>query len=139
MSKSLSVKVETKKVIAALEATLIKKQDAYEKQDEAKAKYDKEVEKYNLAVMKLVKSSKGKIISAHKHGWHRSKNGVITISAEIEFPKTALPVEPKEPNDIHEYTHKREVEEIQGAIRILKMSDQEYVNASTMKSVSQYL
>jgi hypothetical protein len=139
MSKSLSVKVETKKVIAALEATLTKKQDAYEKQDEAKAKYDKEVEKYNLAVMKLVKGGKGKITSAHKHGWHRSQNGIITISAEIEFPKTALPVEPKEPNDIHEFTHKREVEEISGAIRILKMSDQEYVNASTMKSVSQYL
>jgi len=139
MSKSLSVKVETKKVIAALEATLIKKQDAYEKQDEAKAKYDKEVEKYNLAVMKLVKGGKGKITSASKHGWHRSQNGIVTISAEIEFPKTSLPAEPKEPNDIHDYTHKREVEEIQGAVRILKMSDQEYVNASTMKSVSQYL
>ena len=139
MSKSLSVKVETKKVIAALEATLIKKQDAYEKQDEAKAKYDKEAEKYQLAVMKLVRSNKGKIISASKHGWHRNRNGAVIISAEIEFPKTSLPAEPKEPNDIHDYTHKREVEEIQGAVRILKMSDQEYVNASTMKSVSQYL
>ena len=139
MSKSLSVKVETKKVIAALEATLAKKQDAYEKQDEAKAKYDKEVEKYNLALMKLVKSGKGKITSCSKHGWHRSRDGTVTVSAEVVFPKTAMPVEPNEPNDIHEFTHKREVEEIQGAVRILKMSDQEYVNASTMKSVSQYL
>jgi predicted DNA-binding protein len=139
MSKSLSVKVETKKVIAALEATLAKKQDDYEKQDEAKEKYNKEVEKYNLAVIKLVKGGKGKITSASKHGWHRSRNGVVTISAEIDFPATALPAEPKEPNDIRDFTHQREVEEIQGAVRILKMSDQEYVNASTMKSVSQYL
>lgn len=139
MSKSLSVKVETKKIISALEATLAKKQDAYEKQDEAKAKYDKEVEKYNLAVMKLVKGGKGKITSVSHHNWQRSTDGIVTINAEVRFLKTALPVQPKEPEDIHEYTHKNQVEEIQGAIRILKMSDQEYVNASTMKSVSQYL
>jgi hypothetical protein len=140
MSKSLSVKVPTKKVVSALEATLAKKQADYENQDKAKALYEKEVDKYNLALIKLIKAGKGTITSANKYHWQSgSKSGNITVSAEIVFPKSALPVEPKEPTEVAEWRYKSEIEEITQAIRVLKMSDQEYVNASTMKSVSQYL
>ena len=140
MSKSLSVKVETKKVIAALEATLVKKQDAFDKQDEARAQHEKEVEKYNAALMKLIKSGKGKVTSANRSHWRMGSNSpTISVSAELVFPRSALPAEPVAPNEIHEYRHKNEVEEITNAVRVLKMTDQEYVNASTMAKVSQYL
>ena len=64
--------------------------------------------------------------------------------AEIEFDNNVLAVD-KEPEQDPKYrgyyagNTQTAIEELENAIRILEMSDDEFVNASTMKSISQYL
>jgi hypothetical protein len=55
------------------------------------------------------------------------------------LPAGALPNEPERPEGYSEREYKRDYEAISQAVRVLKMTDQEYVNASTYKSVAEYL
>ena len=142
MSKSLSVKVKTTTLIKALEEALDKREKRWANQEKETARYDKEVQAYNASILKLVKAGKGTIhdISENKWATRNDKNSTtISFSAEIKLPKSVLPVEPKENEEMREYTYKMETDVISQGIRILKMTDQEYVNASTYKSVAEYL
>ncbi len=142
MSKSLSVKVKTATLIKALEEALDKREKRWANQAKEKARHDKEVEAYNATILKLVKAGKGTIhdISENKWATRNDKNATtISFSAEIKLPKSVLPVEPKENDEMRESIYKMETDDISQALRILKMTDQEYVNASTYKSVAEYL
>jgi len=142
MSKSLSVKVKTTALIKALEEALDKREKRWANQEKEMARHKKEVEAYNASILKLVKAGKGTIhdISENKWATRNDKNSTtITFSAEIKLPKSVMPVEPKEIDEMREHTYKMETDDISQALRILKMTDQEYVNASTYKSVAEYL
>lgn len=142
MSKSLSVKVKTSTLIKALEEALDSREKRWANQEKEKARYDKEVQVYSTSILKLVKAGKGTIhdISENKWATRNDKHSTtISFSAEIKLPKSVLPVEPKEIEEMNEHTYKRETEAIKQGIRLLKMTDQEYVNASTYKSVAEYL
>ncbi len=142
MSKSLSVKVKTATLIKALEEALDKREKRWANQEKETARHKKEVEAYNASILKLVKAGKGTIhdISENKWATRNDKNATtISFSAEIKLPKSVLPVEPKENDEMRESIYKMETDDISQALRILKMTDQEYVNASTYKSVAEYL
>ncbi len=142
MSKSLSVKVKTATLIKALEEALDKREKRWANQEKETARHKKEVEAYNASILKLVKAGKGTIhdISENKWATRNDKNSTtISFSAEIKLPKSVMPVEPKENDEMRESIYKMETDDISQALRILKMTDQEYVNASTYKSVAEYL
>lgn len=142
MSKSLSVKVKTSTLIKALEEALDKREKRWANQEKEIARHKKEVEAYNASILKLVKAGKGTIhdISENKWATRNDKNSTtVSFSAEIKLPKSVMPVEPKEIDEMRESTYKMETDDISQALRILKMTDQEYVNASTYKSVAEYL
>jgi len=142
MSKSLSVKVKTTTLIKALEEALDKREKRWANQAKETARHKKEVEAYNASILKLVKAGKGTIhdISENKWATRNDRNSTtISFSAEIKLPKSVIPVEPKEIDEMREHTYKMETDDISQALRILKMTDQEYVNASTYKSVAEYL
>ena len=141
MSK-LSVKVKTSTLIEALEKALDQREKRWANQEKAEADYEKAMEAYNLAILKLVKSGKGKITEATKsYQWraHKNTSKTVEFSATIEFPKGVVPKEPEAVNEYREHEYKNETKEISSSIRVLKMTDQEYVSASTYKSVTQYL
>ena len=141
MSK-LSVKVKTQTLIKALEQALTEREKRWANQEKAEADHEKAMEAYNLAILKLVKSGKGKITEASKgyqYRHDRKTSKTVEFSATIEFPKGVVPKEPEAVNEYREHEYKSETKEIAQGIRILKMSDQEYVSASTYKSVTQYL
>jgi len=51
-----------------------------------------------------------------------------------------LPTEPqKDFESFHDWQYKEMVEEIENAIRILKMTDEEVVSTSTYNSIAKYL
>jgi hypothetical protein len=51
-----------------------------------------------------------------------------------------LPAEPqKDFESFHDWQYKEMVEEIENAIRILKMTDEEVVNTSTYNAIARYL
>ena len=140
MSKSISVKVKVSTLISSLEKALVEREQRFANQEKEEARFDKEKEAYNLAILKLVKS-KGVVTDASRTRWYgsNSKSKTVEFSVTMELPKTALPKEPEQPEAYPDHRFEREAGEIKQAIRVLKMTEQEYVNASTLKSVSEYL
>ena len=140
MSKSISVKVKVGTLISSLEKALVERNQRFANQEKEEARFEKEKEAYNLAILKLVKS-KGVITDASRQRWYsnNSKSKTVEFSVTMELPKSALPAEPTQVETYPEHRYERETDEIKQAIRVLKMTDQEYVNASTLKSVSEYL
>jgi len=142
MSNNLSVKVKTITLVKALEEALSTRQKRWDTENKRRAEHKKAEEAYHLALLKLLRTSKAKITDASERYSYRQndeKEKNITFSCEIVLPKTAVPKKPKDFCEYHEHQYKREKEDIEQAIRILKMTDQEYVSASTYRSVAEYL
>jgi hypothetical protein len=134
----MSVKVPTAKVIAALEARLAKTQTEWERRGEAEAKFQEEQKAWSEEVKRwaVARISKAENLRANYRGWSNQVN----IDFDISTKEGDFPTEPtREYENRAEWQVKAEVEEITNALNILKMTDEEYVNASTMKSISQYL
>ncbi len=135
--KAISVKIATTKVIKALETKLaqIQKDKANQKSNEEK--FQKATEKYNKEVAKLAleKISKANDVSAHKR-----YNGEIVVNFSLPAGTIDLPKEPeREFQSFHEWQYKEMIEEIENAIRILKMTDEETVSTSTYNAIARYL
>ena len=135
--KSINVKIATSKVIKALENKLVqlKKDKANQKVNEEK--YQKACEKYQKEVAKiaLANISKAEDLSANTR-----YNGKVHVSFEIPKGSLDLPAEPeKDFESFHEWQYKEMVDEIENAIRILKMTDEEVVSTSTYNSIARYL
>jgi hypothetical protein len=127
---SMNVKVPTKKVVAALEKRL---QEIRELESAwEKFKKDKEVWEKSLATLDTtnwkVRSTLFRTYS-YKH----------TIDIEYDVPKAVLATCPKEPSKQLGWEERSAIGELESAIRILKMTDEEAVSASTFKSVSRFL
>ncbi len=135
--KAISVKIATTKVIKALETKLaqIQKDKANQKTNEEK--FSKATEKYNKEVAKLAldKISKATDLSAHKR-----YNGEIVVNFSLPAGTIDLPTEPERDfQSFHEWQYKEMIEEIENAIRILKMTDEEVVSTSTYNAIARYL
>lgn len=141
MSNKMAVKVKTEKVIKALEEAVKIRDKKFADSEKAQVEFDKAMVKHRDDLKKLVKSPKAKVTEASTyHRWHSSKNATEQeVSVTITVPTSLVPKEPENKSNYNEHAYAREVEEINNALRLLRMTDQEYVNASTMKSVSQYL
>jgi hypothetical protein len=135
--KAINVKIATTKVIKALENKLdqIKKDKANQKTNEEKHK--KAVEKWQKEIGKLALAniSKAKDVSANKR-----YNDNIYVSFELPAGTIEIPAEPdKDFESFHEWQYREMIEEIENAIRILKMTDEEVVSTSTYNAIARYL
>jgi hypothetical protein len=134
--KSINVKIATSKVIKALDNKL--RQVKLDKDNEAvnEAKFNKLVDKYNKEVIKIAAANTGKWEDVRVFTRHDGK-----VSVDIILPSSVvLPTQPERDFEVINHWHYKEmVEEIENAIRILKMTDEEYVNTSTYNSVARYL
>ena len=135
--KSINVKIATSKVIKALENRLAQIQKDKANQATNEEKFNKAHEKWSKDVAKLALTaiSKAENLSANLR-----YNGMINV--DFNLPKGAidLPAEPQKDFDTyHEWQYKEMVEEIENAIRILKMTDEEVVSTSTYNSIAKYL
>ena len=142
MTKPISIKVKVSSLITALEKSLAERKKRYETQEQEEAKFEKATEAYNLSVLKLIKAGKGSIEEASRNTWHDRNNknkGKVAFSVIVMLPAGALPNEPERPESYSEREYKRDSEAISQAIRVLKMSEQTEVSASTYKGVAEYL
>ena len=135
--KAIQVKIATTKVIKALETKLaqIQKDKANQKSNEEK--FAKATEKWSkeIAKLALAQISKAENLRANVR-----YNGMVNV--DFDLPKGAidLPKEPEKDFDTyHEWQYKEMVDEIENAIRILKMTDEETVSTSTYNSIARYL
>ena len=133
MSRALSVKVATPKVIQALEAKL----EAGKKAVTTNEKLRKEYAKVEKAWAKQVAELAIKNISKAEVSAHENYRNEISVSLQLPAGTFTLPEKPS--IDLEQELGRYEVQEIENAIRILKMTDEETVNASTFKTIAQYL
>jgi hypothetical protein len=138
MSRQITVKVATTKVIKALEARLATLEKDYASQSENEAKYQKAREKWSkeLAKFAVAQISKAENIRTNYRAWNRTLN----VDFDLVLNETDFPKEPeKDFEQIHQHTYREMKEDITNALTILKMTDEETVNASTMKQIAKYL
>jgi hypothetical protein len=135
--KAISVKIATTKVIKALETKLAQLQKDKANQKVNEEKFSKAQEKYNKEVAKLALASISKATDVSAHTRY---NGEINVSFSLPKGTIDLPTEPERDFEtFHEWQYKEMVEEIENAIRILKMTDEEVVSTSTYNAIARYL
>lgn len=142
MSKTLQVKVKVSVLLPALKKALDERAKRFANNEKLEAEYEKAVQAYNANLIKLIKAGKGKVTDAQTatYSWRRDeKEKVTTIQATFEFPKSVIGTEPKQPDTYKEWQWRSDRETLEQAIRVLEMTDQEYVSASTLKGVAEYL
>ena len=130
MSRGITVKVAKDKVVKALETKLSNNAKVVvdnEKKDKDHAKamtiYAKKVAKDFLTSLEVESVNT------------RWSNEIVVTCKNPD--RIELPEQPKldKERELGSY----EIQEIENAVRILKMSDEEFVSASTMKQIAQYL
>lgn len=128
-SKRISVRVSTKKVIEALTNALAKLEKDYNEQLAKLAEYEMVVD--GIA-KKLVRTKSPRSIDFDS-GYGKNKS-TLRVLFDVEDGLI-----PERPCVTSAYTYKEKKAEIEQALRILKMTDDETVNASTYSAISQYL
>jgi hypothetical protein len=135
--KAINVKIATTKVIKALENALEKLNKDFASQEANEAKHEKATKAWNKEVAKLALD---KIAKAENLSAHTRYNGEINVSFSLPAGTFVLPDEPKKDYlSIHEWQYREQKEEIENAIRILKMTDEEVVSTSTYNAIARYL
>jgi predicted nucleic acid-binding protein len=138
MSRAITVKVATPKVIKALEAKLSTIKKEYAEQGANEAKYEKARKAWQKEVVEYAVSNIKKAENFRTN--YRSWNSTLNIDFDLTVLEKDLPTEPvRDFTTMHQHTYNEIVEDITNALTILKMTDEETVNASTMKQIARYL
>ena len=138
MSRQITVKVATTKVIKALETRLATLEKDYASQEAKEAKFQKSVEAWRKEIGKwaIANFSKAENLRTNYRAW----NNTLNVDFDIITKEGNFPTEPeKDFEQIHQHSYREMKEDITNALTILKMTDEELVNASTMKQIAKYL
>jgi hypothetical protein len=136
--KAISVKIATPKVIKALETALAKLTTDYATQEANEAKYQKAFEKHKKELIAYAVKNISKAENFRTN--YRSWNNLLNIDFDLTVSEASLPKQPERDfTTMNEYEFRNQKEEIENAIRILKMTDEEVVNTSTYNAVACYL
>jgi hypothetical protein len=138
MTRAITVKVATTKVIKALETRLATLEKDYASQEANEAKYNKAHEAWKKEIGKwaIANFSKAENLRTNYRNW----NNTLNVDFDIITKEGTFPTEPEKDYDvIHQHSYREMKEDISNALTILKMTDEETVNASTMKQIAKYL
>ena len=138
MTRAITVKVATTKVIKALETRLATLEKDYASQEAKEAKYQKAVEAWKKEIGKwaIANFSKAENLRTNYRNW----NNTLNVDFDIITKEGNFPAEPEKDFEvIHQHSYREMKEDISNALTILKMTDEETVNASTMKQIAKYL
>ena len=136
--KAISVKIPTQRVITALETALAKLEKDYATQGENERKHlvAYEAWKKEIGQWAIDNFSKAENLRTNYRTWNNNLN----VDFDIVIKEGDFPKEPEKDFEvIHTHTYKEMKEEMENAIRILKMTDEETVNTSTYNAVARYL
>jgi hypothetical protein len=137
-TKSISVKIATPKVIKALETRLAELETNYVNQEANEAKYTKAYEKYKKELISYAVANIKKAENFRTN--YRSWNNQLNIDFDLTVTQADLPTEPeREFEQMGRHNYLEQKQEIENAIRILKMTDEEVVNTSTYNAIARYL
>ena len=136
-NQGINVKVPRVKVIKALEQALVKLETNYKNQAVNEAKYKRAQEQWQKQVTKLATT---KFAKAENVRINVRYNGNINVDFDLPADTVKLPEEPKrEFESMADWQYKDNKEEIDNAIRVLKMCDDELISTATYGGISKYL
>ena len=135
--KPISVKVSTKKVIDALEKALAERKKTVADNEKAKKEYEKAVTEFRDSLAEMFRSGKGKVTHVSKSHNFRYNEEQNRYEITVEFPASVKA--PKEPESLNDWAMKSDIEELENAVVILKMTDEETINTSTYKGVARFI
>lgn len=136
--RTINVKIPTTKVIKALETKLVEIKTNFAKQDELENKYQKARQKWEKDINKWAMDNLSKAENIRTN--YRTWNSTLNVDFDLACDGKDFPQEPDREYELmptHQY--KDNVEEIENAIRILKLTDEEMVSTSTYNSIARYL
>jgi len=136
--KAINVKIATTKVIKALETKLAEIKKQYAQQDALEAKYQKSLEKWNKELIEfaLANIKKAQDFRSNLRTW----NNLLNIDFNIPITDGKYPQMPmRDFEQLHTHSYNEMVQELENAIRILKMTDEEVVSTSTYNAIARYL
>jgi DNA repair exonuclease SbcCD ATPase subunit len=136
--KAIQVKIATAKVIKALETKLAQLEKDYTSQEANEAKFQKAQEAWRKEIGKwaIANFSKAENLRTNYRQW----NNTLNVDFDIITMEGNFPAEPEKDFEvIHQHTYREMKDEMENAIRILKMTDEETVNASTYNAIARYL
>jgi hypothetical protein len=136
--KAINVKIATPKVITALTNKLAELEANYKKQDENEANFQikQEAWKKELFAFAIANIDKAENVRTNYRNWNNNLN----VDFDLTVKESAFPAEPqREFEQIHVHTYREMKEEMENAIRILKMTDEETVSTSTYNAIARYL
>lgn len=137
MAKSISVKVPTKKIITELKRARAEREKAIADYEKAEKAHKKAMGEMKSKVIAQVKNGKATVTEVDTYSsWREDDKNATTFTITVKIPKSVMaePESPERPS-----TGKHEIDEISHAIRVLEMTDEEFVNASTYNAVIRYL
>ena len=138
-SKSISVKIATSKVIEALEKALVEKKSFSDNYKKEMAQYKTDLANWEANVAKLINTTikPNEVRVTRKFSWSPERGYQIVATYDVDFDKVAP--QPEAPEHISESVLKDQINEIENAVRILKMTDEEVVSTSTYNSIARFL
>ena len=138
MTRGITVKLPTHKVVTALEAKLIAIKKDYDNQETYEAKYQKAYAAWQKELTDFAIANVKKATNFRTN--YRAWNSTLNIDYDVIVDEKDLPVCPERAwENMSSHTYKETVEEISNALSILRMTDEPTVNASTMKQIAKYL
>jgi hypothetical protein len=136
--KAINVKIATTKVIKALETKLAEIEKNYANQEANEAKYEKARKAWQKEVAKYAISQIAKAENFRTN--YRSWNKTLNVDFDLTCDEKDFPAEPqREYEQIHQHIYREMKDELENAIRILKMTDEEVVSTSTYNAIARYL
>ena len=138
MTRGITVKLPTHKVVTALEAKLIAIKKDYANQETYEAKHQKAYAAWQKELTDFAIANVKKATNFRTN--YRAWNSTLNIDYDVIVDEKNLPVCPERAwENMSSHTYKETVEEISNALSILRMTDEPTVNASTMKQIAKYL
>ena len=138
MAKAITAKIATAKVITALEAKLEQVENTYTNQEKLEADFDKNYREWQEGLTKFALDHISKADNFRTN--YRKWNDTLNIDFDIDTKGVDFPKQPEKDFEVmSHHAYKDTIEEITNALNILKMTDEPFVNASTVKSIARYL
>jgi len=136
-NQGINVKVPRAKVIKALEQALVKLETNHKNQDANEAKHKAALDRWQKQLIKLASA---KFAKAENVRVNVRWNNTINIDFDLPAGVIKLPEEPSRDFEVlPDWQYKDNNEEIENAIRVLKMCDDELISTATYGGITKYL
>jgi hypothetical protein len=141
MARAVSVKIPTSKVIEMIENKLAEMNKAVKEYPALLATYNKAHKEYAKSIIELVSKNTNKIANWKEFDWTTDQIGVYTDyrgQAQLHIGRVLLAKlgdKPEEPENPDNYSFKQNKEQLEKTLKLLRMTEQESVSASTYNSV----